>query len=228
MNMTVDAAMAASMTDSRCWPNGTLGGILYEGREQFDDQQHPAQDREAGSDQEQAVVPRLGSRAAVGHARRPGPAAAAGALPGGPGHAGQCPRSGLPPPVRRERPAVAGDHRTGSGWYSAPRWRRAAQSPAAAAEMARPAGQSRAAAAGPVGNQPDHWLAADDGGGQAKVEQRGAAGNAARGHPNREPAAPAPGRRTGRSSGWPGRTGNARRPHGAVRAAPRSWRPAND
>jgi hypothetical protein len=43
--------------------------------------------------------------------------------------------------------------------------------------MARPAGQSRAAAAGPVGNQPDHWLAADDGGGQAKVEQRGAAGN---------------------------------------------------
>jgi hypothetical protein len=37
MNMTVDAAMAASMTDSRCWPNGTLGGILYEGREQFDD-----------------------------------------------------------------------------------------------------------------------------------------------------------------------------------------------
>lgn len=228
MNMTVDAAMAASMTDSRCWPNGTLGGILYEGREQFDDQQHPAHDREAGSDQEQAVVPRLGSRAAVGHARRPGPAAAAGALPGGPGHAGQCPRSGLPPPVRRERPAVAGDHRTGSGWYSAPRWRRAAQSPAAAAEMARPAGQSRAAAAGPVGNQPDHWLAAVDGGGQAKVEQRGAAGNMQRGHPNREPAAPAPGRRTGRSSGWPGRTGNARRPHGAVRAAPRSWRPAND
>jgi hypothetical protein len=36
MNMTVDA-LAASMTDSRCWPNGTLGGILYEGREQFDD-----------------------------------------------------------------------------------------------------------------------------------------------------------------------------------------------
>jgi hypothetical protein len=31
MNMTVDAAMAASMTDSRCWPNGTLDGILYEG-----------------------------------------------------------------------------------------------------------------------------------------------------------------------------------------------------
>ena len=26
MNMTVHAAMAASMTDSRCWPNGTLGG----------------------------------------------------------------------------------------------------------------------------------------------------------------------------------------------------------
>jgi hypothetical protein len=63
MNMTVDAAMAASMTDSRCWPNGTLGGILYEGREQSGDQQHPAHDREAGSDQEQAVVPRLGSRA---------------------------------------------------------------------------------------------------------------------------------------------------------------------
>jgi hypothetical protein len=34
MNMTVDAAMAASMTDSRCWPDGTLGGILHEGREQ--------------------------------------------------------------------------------------------------------------------------------------------------------------------------------------------------
>ena len=67
MNMTVDAAMAASMTDSRCWPNGTQGGILYEGREQFGDQQHLAHDREAGSDQEQAVVPRLGSRAAVGH-----------------------------------------------------------------------------------------------------------------------------------------------------------------
>jgi hypothetical protein len=68
------------MTYSRCWPNGTLGGILYEGREQSGDQQHPAHDGEAGSDQEQAVVPRLGSRAAVGHARRPGPAAAAGAL----------------------------------------------------------------------------------------------------------------------------------------------------
>ena len=210
MNMTVDTAMAASMTDSRCWPNGTLGGILYEGREQFGDQQHPAHYREAGSDQEQAVVPRLGSRAAVGHARRPGPAAAAGALHGGPGHAGQRPRSGLPPPVRRERPAVAGDHRTGSGWYSAPRWWRAAQSPAAAAEMARTAGQSRAAAAGPVGNQPDHWLAADDGGGQAKVEQRGAAGNMQRAairianaqHPRRA------GVQADRLA-WPGRTGNA-------------------
>jgi hypothetical protein len=71
MNMTVDAARAASMTDSRCWPNGTLGGILYQGREQFGDQQHPAHDHEAGSDQEQAVVPRLGSRAAVGHGAPP-------------------------------------------------------------------------------------------------------------------------------------------------------------
>lgn len=45
MNMTVHAAMAASMTDSRCWPNGTLGGILYEGREQFDDHQHRPRSR---------------------------------------------------------------------------------------------------------------------------------------------------------------------------------------